>query len=53
MPNQKERLTGKVVDYNITVDSLEVVTGLDFFEKLDDSIEDRIESQKAVVWPIR
>ena len=53
MPNQKIRLLKPVFDYCITIDSLEILTGLDFFNKLNDEIENSIESTKPIYWPAK
>ncbi|MFC1554904.1 DNA/RNA non-specific endonuclease [candidate division KSB1 bacterium] len=52
MPNQDSTIPGNPEDYNITIDSLENVIGLDYFSKLEDSIENSIESLTASVWPV-
>jgi endonuclease G len=38
-------------EYLMSVDALEKETGWDFFPLLDDSLENRLESQKPAVWP--
>lgn len=43
MPNQS--LTGQIQDYAVTVDSVEVFTGFDFYSNLSDSIENELEAQ--------
>lgn len=43
MPNQK--LEGKFMDYVVTVDRVELLTGLDFFDRLPDRVEDEIEAK--------
>jgi len=53
MQNIDERIPGEVKDYNISIDRLEEITGLDFFPNLVDQIEKRIESETASVWPIK
>ncbi|MDH5398991.1 MAG: DNA/RNA non-specific endonuclease [Cyclobacteriaceae bacterium] len=42
MANSK--LAGPITDYVVTVDSVEAVTGLDFFPGLSDGLEDKLES---------
>ncbi|OFX20937.1 MAG: hypothetical protein A2033_19700 [Bacteroidetes bacterium GWA2_31_9] len=37
-----------VNSYAVTIDSIEAITGIDFFPNLDDSIENRIEAEKNV-----
>jgi len=44
MPNKKP--AGNIEDYQVPVDSIEKITGLDFLNELPDNIENRIESQK-------
>jgi len=51
LPNQRDPISGKPADYEVTVDSLEAATGYDFFPVLDDSLEDRLESHIAATWP--
>lgn len=43
LPNTQCNL--KLVDYVVTIDSIEALTGLDFFSELPDSIENDIESK--------
>jgi len=45
MPNQKESIPGSPVDYQISVDRLEEISGYDFFPILADSLENRLESE--------
>ena len=51
LPNQRDQIPGQPADYEVTVDSLEALTGYDFFPVLDDSLEDRLESHIAATWP--
>jgi len=51
IPNQQESISGEPSDYIISIDKLEQITGYDFFPKLDDSIETRLEAAPADVWP--
>jgi len=44
MPNRKP--AGDIEDYQVPVDSIEKITGLDFLNELPDDIENVIESQK-------
>ena len=44
MPNQKANKGYDIFDYQITVDDLEALTGLDFFSELPNKLEDRLES---------
>ena len=41
MPNRK--LEGDIYDYQVTVDEVEELTGIDFFPALEDKLEDRLE----------
>lgn len=43
MPNEK--CTKNIWDYAKTIDEIETLTGLDFFSALDDSIENKIETE--------
>ena len=51
MANQAERLSGAPSDYLVSVDSVEVISGLDFFSALPDSLEVLLEQQTAINWP--
>jgi len=44
MPNRKP--AGEIEDYQVPVDSIEKLTGLDFLNELPDNIENKIEAQK-------
>lgn len=48
MPNAS--ISSKVEDYVVSVDSLEVLTGIDFFPGLADSLEDQLESRTTGAW---
>jgi endonuclease G len=50
--NQTEPLEGAPADYLVSVDSVEVISGLDFFSALADSVEDSLEAETAVTWPV-
>jgi hypothetical protein len=50
--NHLAPLAGEPRDYLVTVDSIETLTGLDFFSELPDDVEDRLESQTADGWPV-
>ncbi len=39
-----------LMTYAVTVDSVEKVTGFDFFHQLPDSIEDKVEANKDLIW---
>lgn len=51
-PNQKaiaflmknEKLDGGLFDYNVSIDSIEIITGIDFFPELPDDFENWLES---------
>ena len=43
LPNQKGQ--GQLQDYVVTVDSVEKLTGIDFFPALDDVLENRLEGE--------
>ena len=47
MPNKK--LSGKLLSYVVTIDSVESLTGIDFLNNLPDSIEEKIESTKLLI----
>jgi endonuclease G len=47
MPNR--RLSGDLLSYVVTIDSIEGLTGLDFLNELPDSIEEKIESTKLLI----
>jgi len=51
MPNALEQIPGKPTDYIITADRLEQLTGYDFFPKLPDDLENRLESTVSGGWP--
>ena len=51
MPNKKP--TESIEYYAVTIDSIEAVTGIDFFSQLPDSIENKIEQSFTLSdWPI-
>lgn len=52
MPNQTTTIPGKPKDYLLTVDRLESITHVDFFPKLDDSLENRLENIVPTIWPL-
>ncbi len=51
LPNQLDYIPGKPMDYIVTVDRLEEITGYDFFPELNDSIENKLESTMPSTWP--
>ena len=44
MPNKKIESIEK---YVVTVDSIEALTGIDFYHQLDDELEDKLEASKS------
>lgn len=50
MPNQRKRLAGEVRDYQVPVDTIEMLAGIDVFAELDDRLEERLESN-TMPWP--
>ena len=49
MPNKEYK--GSIMNFAVTVDSVEAVTGLDFYSALEDGLEERIESSlDTLVW---
>lgn len=53
MPHRIPVLPGKVVDYAVSIDSVETLTNLDFFPDLPDDIESDLESSVNTNWPIK
>ena len=52
IPNETSRISGVPRDYQIAVDRLEEVTGIDFFPLLEDDIEEQIERIRLEeYWP--
>ena len=47
MEHRNVKLPGKVVDYTVSVDSIEHLSGLDFFKDLPDEIENKLESKTS------
>ncbi len=45
---ENKKLTGSVLDYAVTIDSVETLTNIDFFSKLPDFMENNIESSFSV-----
>lgn len=45
---RNSKLDGPPISYAVTVDSVETLTGLDFFPALDDATEDRIEAMREL-----
>lgn len=45
---RNSKLDGPPISYAVTVDSVEALTGLDFFHALDDATEDRIEAMREL-----
>ena len=52
MEHHDVKLPGAVVDYAVSVDSIQHLTGLDFFKDLPDELEHRLESEVNTAWPI-
>ena len=50
LANEQETLGGDPEDYLVSVDSIEALSGLDFFSLLPDPDEDRLESLVATGW---
>ena len=44
MPNRK--LNTSFENYKVTVDSIEILTGIDFYHQLEDKLEDELESSE-------
>lgn len=53
MEHRNVKLPGQVVDYAVSVDSIQHLTGLDFFKDLPDEMERRLESQVNHAWPVK
>jgi endonuclease G len=53
MEHRNVKLPGKVVDYAVSVDSVQKLTGLDFFKDLPDETEHKLESQINHAWPLK
>jgi DNA/RNA endonuclease G (NUC1) len=51
MADQIEPLDGEVGDYLVSVDLVEVLSGLDFFSALPDLIEEDLEEEVVTTWP--
>ncbi len=51
IPNKKPPF--RLVDYAVSIDSVEALTGLDFFPKLEDNLENELEAMEDVFkWPM-
>lgn len=51
MPNKKAPF--RLVDYAVSIDSVEALTGLDFFPKLQDDLENELEAMDNIFdWPM-
>jgi endonuclease G, mitochondrial len=53
MKNQLVKLTGTSKDYIVTVRKVEELSGLNFFHRLPDDEETRLETSAATTWPIQ
>ena len=51
MPNQRSPIPGSVEDYQVTVDRIETLAGIDFFSGLPDGLEHDLE-RTTTSWPI-
>jgi endonuclease G len=51
LPNDRDYISGRPVDYLIKADRLEEITGYDFFPELADEIENNLESIVPSTWP--
>jgi endonuclease G len=51
--HRNKTLPGKVVDYAVSIDSIESLSGLDFFPDLDEEVESRIERTANRLWPVK
>lgn len=50
-PNKK--IEYRIIDYVVSIDSIEKLTGIDFFPNLEDSVEARVEAMKDISsWPL-
>ncbi len=52
IPNSPDRLPGPTSLYLVTVDSLQTLTGWDFFAALPDSIQKPLEAHPPRAWPL-
>ena len=53
MKNQIEKLPGASLDYIVTVRQVEGLSGLNFFHRLSDDEETRLEATPATNWPVQ
>ena len=53
MKNQLEKLAGISKDYIVTVRQVEELSGFNFFHRLPDDEEARLETRAAVTWPVQ
>ena len=53
MEHRNVKLPGNVVDYAVSVDSIQRLTGLDFFKDLPDETEHKVEAQVNHTWPLK
>ncbi len=47
MPHHRKKCEGKFEDFLTSVDEIEKATGLDFFHKLPDDVENTLEAETA------
>ncbi len=53
MEHRNVKLPGKVVDYAVSVDSIQHLTGLDFFRDLPDGTQRMLEDRPNRAWPVK
>ena len=53
VPNQLQPISGPPQSFLVSVDSVETVSGLDFFIALADAEEEKLEATVAASWPVR
>ena len=51
MPNTTDDIPGNSPNYMISVDSLEQITGYDFYCDLSDRLESSVEDDTEPTWP--
>ncbi len=51
MPNALDQIPGRPADYLLSTDQLERISGYDFFNRLPDDLENRLESAIPSNWP--
>jgi endonuclease G len=53
MEHRNVKLPGKVVDYAVSVDSIQHLTGLDYFKDLPEGTQRMLELQANRAWPVK